>query len=158
MDAYIYRAGLWCGPCVIKAFVAAGKATPGAIDISSAEALRQVVSANGFASESDYDSDDLPKGPIAQGGGEADTPRHCEGCGQFLANPLTGDGLIWVDDTIRDCLTTRKATAPLNEWPTSTRMNSTSAASSSELWKSSPPIMPNSPSPGSISATARQLE
>jgi len=116
MDAYIYRAGLWCGPCVIKALVVAGKAAPSAIDISSAEALRQVVSANGFASESDYDSDDLPKGPIAQGGGEADTPRHCEGCGQFLANPLTGDGLIWVDDTIRDCLTTRKATAPLNEW------------------------------------------
>ena len=120
MDAYIYGAGLWCGPCVIKAFVAAGKATPGAIDISSAEALRQIVSANGFTSESDYDSDDIPKGPIAKGGGEADTPRHCEGCGQFLANPLTSDGLIWVEDAIRECLTTRKATAAttdtVNEW------------------------------------------
>jgi len=120
MDAYIYRAGLWCGPCVIKALVVAGKAAPSAIDISSAEALRQVVSANGFASESDYDSDDLPKGPIAQGGGEADTPRHCEGCGQFLANPLTGDGLIWVEDAVRDYLTTRKAataiTDTVSEW------------------------------------------
>jgi hypothetical protein len=52
--------------------------------MSPAEALQQIVSANGFTSESDYDSDDLPKGPYAQGGGEADTPQHCEGCGQFL--------------------------------------------------------------------------
>src|SRR6516164_10720856 len=37
MDAYIYRADLWCGPCVIKALVAARKAAPGAIDISPAE-------------------------------------------------------------------------------------------------------------------------
>ena len=120
MDAYIYRADLWCGPCVIKALVAARKAAPGAIDMSPAEALQQIVSANGFTSESNYDSDDLPKGPIAEGGGEADTPRHCEGCGQFLANPLTGYGLIWVEDAITECLTTRKATAAttdtVNEW------------------------------------------
>ena len=120
MDAYIYRAALWCGPCVIKALVAARKAAPGAIDMSAADALQQIASANGFTSESDYDSDDLPKGPITEGGGEADTPRHCEACRRFLANPLTGDGLIWVEDAIRDCLTTRKATAAttdtVNEW------------------------------------------
>ena len=120
MDAYIYRAALWCGPCVIKALVPSRKAAPAAIDMSPAEALQQIVSANGFTSESDYDSDDLPKGPIADGGGEADTPRHCEECGQFLANPLTSDGLIWVEDAIRDCLTTRKSTAvstdAVNEW------------------------------------------
>ena len=119
MDAYIYRADLWCGPCVIKALVAARKA-PGAIDMSPAEALQQIVSANGFTSESNYDSDDLPKGLIAEGGGEADTPRHCEGCGQFLANPLTTDGLIWVEDAVRDYLTTRKAataiTDTVSEW------------------------------------------
>ena len=120
MDAYIYRAALWCGPCVIKALVAARKAAPGAINMSPADALQQIASANGFTSESDYDSDDLPKGPITDGGGEADTPRHCEACKRFLANPLTGDGLIWVEDAIRDWLTTRKATAAttdtLNEW------------------------------------------
>jgi hypothetical protein len=120
MDAYTYRAALWCGPCVIKALVAARKAAPGAIDMSPAEALQQIVSANGFTSDSDYDSDDVPKGPIAQGGREADIPRHCEGCGQFLANPLTSDGLTWVEDAIRDCLTIRKATAAttdtVNEW------------------------------------------
>ena len=120
MDAYIYKTGLWCGPCIVKALVAARKAAPGAIGMSPAEVLQQIASANGFTCESDYDSDDLPKGPIAEGGGEADTPRHCEGCEQFLANPLTGDGLIWVEDAIRECLTTRKAAAAttdtVNEW------------------------------------------
>jgi len=121
MDAYVYRAGLWCGPCVIKALVAERKAAPGAFDMSPADALQQIVSANGFTGESDYDSDDLPKGPIAEGGGEADTPQHCEACVRFLANPLTGDvGLMWVEDAIRGCLTTRKPTAAttdtLNEW------------------------------------------
>ena len=77
MDAYIHKAGLWCGSCVIKALVAAQKAAPSALAMSPAEALQQIVSANGFTSDSDYDSDDLPKGPYADGGGEADTPQHC---------------------------------------------------------------------------------
>jgi hypothetical protein len=109
MDAYIYRAALWCGPCIIKALVAERKAAPGAIDMSLAEVLQQIVSANGFTSESHYDSDDLPKGPHAEGGGEADAPQHCDGCGQFLGNPLTVDGLICVENMIRDYLTTKKS-------------------------------------------------
>ena len=120
MDAYIYKAGLWCRLCVIKALVAARKAAPGAIDMSPAEALQQIVSANGFTRESDYDSDDLPKGPYAQGGGEADTPQQCEGCRQFLGNPLTSDGMLWVEGAIRDYLTTRNpiavTTDTVNEW------------------------------------------
>ena len=36
--------------------------------------------------------------------------------GQFLGNPLTSDGVLWVEDVIRDCLTTRKAAAVTNEW------------------------------------------
>ena len=108
MDAYIYRAAFWCGPCIIKALVAERKAAPGAIDMSPAEALEQIVSANGLTSESHYDSDDLPKGPNAEGGGEADAPQHCDGCGQFLGNPLTVDGLICVENMIRDYLRTRK--------------------------------------------------
>jgi hypothetical protein len=137
MDAYIYRAAVWCGPCVIKALVAAGKAAPGAIDMSPAEALQQIVSANGFTSESHYGSDDLPKGPYAEGGGEADIPQHCQGCGQFLGNPLTPHGLIWVEDVIRSYLTTRTPrplTRPPNG-PTSTKTNSTSAGSSSKPLK-----------------------
>jgi hypothetical protein len=108
MDAYLYKAALWCGPCIIEALVAERKAPPGAIDLPPAEALEQIVSANGYTSESDYDSDDLPTGPYADGGGEADTPHHCDACGQFLENPLTSDGLIYVEDALRRCLTTDK--------------------------------------------------
>ena len=86
----------------------------------TAEALEQIVSANGFTSESHYDSDDLPKGPHAEGGGEADAPQHCDGCGQFLGNPLTVDGLICVENMIGDYLRTRKvsgaAAEAVTEW------------------------------------------
>jgi hypothetical protein len=114
MDAYVYKAALWCGPCIIKTLVAERKAAAGAIDMLPAEALEQIVSTNGFTSESDYDSDDLPKGPYADGGGEADTPQHCDGCGHFLENPLTGDGLIYVEDAIRDSLRTKKLSSATN--------------------------------------------
>jgi hypothetical protein len=100
MDAYIYQAALYCGPCVIKALLAAGKAAPGALGMPPAEALHQIVSANGFVDESNYDSDDLPKGPYADGGGEADSPQHCDACGLFLENPLTGDGTRYVNEKL----------------------------------------------------------
>jgi hypothetical protein len=115
MDIYLYKAALWCGPCIIKTLVAERKAAPGAIDMPPAAALEQIVSANGFASESDYDSDDLPKGPYADGGGEADTPQHCDGCGQFLENPLTADGLIYVEDALRHCLTAEELIGAAND-------------------------------------------
>ena len=89
--------------------------------------MQQIVSANGFTRESDYGSDDLPKGPYAQGGGEAHTPQQCEGCRQFLGNPLTSDGVLWVEDVIRGYLTTRKATAAaadtVNELQRRTRLS-----------------------------------
>ncbi len=40
-----------------------------------------------------YDSDDYPKGPYRDGGGEADTAQHCDGCHVWLENPLTVDGV-----------------------------------------------------------------
>src|SRR6516162_9161416 len=101
MDAYIYKAGLWCGPCVIKALVAARKAAPGAIDMSPAEAMQQIVSANGFTRESDGGSGERGKGACAEGGGEAHTPRQCEGCRQFVGNPVACDGVLWVEDVVR---------------------------------------------------------
>jgi hypothetical protein len=117
MDAYLYQAALYCGPCVVKALHAAGKAAPGALDMPPADALFQIVSANGFDSQSDYDSDDLPKGPYADGGGEADTPQHCDACGLFLENPLTGDGTRYVNEKLiehaRDGSGTR---AVLKQW------------------------------------------
>jgi hypothetical protein len=66
MDVYHYKAALWCGPCIIKTLIAERKAAPSAIDMPPAEALEQIVSANGFINESDYDSHDLPKGPYTE--------------------------------------------------------------------------------------------
>jgi hypothetical protein len=115
VDAYIYKAAPGCGPCMIKTLVAERKAAPGAIDLAPAEALQQIISANGFTTENDYDSDDLPNGPYADGGGEADTPQHCDGCRQFLQNPLTGDGLNYVEDAIREALRTKRLTGAHND-------------------------------------------
>jgi hypothetical protein len=102
MDAYVYQAALWCGPCVIKRLVEEKKASPGVLGMQPAEALQQIVSSNGFADESDYDSDDLPKGPYSDGGGEADSPQHCDGCGLLLENPLTPDGYRYVNEKLTE--------------------------------------------------------
>lgn len=42
------------------------------------------------------------QGPYAEGGGEADTPQHCDGCMAFLENPLTTDGVAWVAEALVD--------------------------------------------------------
>lgn len=39
-----------------------------------------------------------PQGPYPDGGGEADSPQHCDLCGLFLQNPLTEDGEMYVSD------------------------------------------------------------
>jgi hypothetical protein len=79
MRAYIYRAALYCGPC--------------------GEDIRKRVPLPPHAdalNESSYDSDDWPMGPFDDGGGEADSPQHCDACGVFLRNPLTDDGREYV--------------------------------------------------------------
>jgi hypothetical protein len=45
---------------------------------------------------------DGAEGPYADGGGEADCPQHCGGCGMFLENPLTQDGYDYVREAIAD--------------------------------------------------------
>ena len=83
MDVYLYRAALYCTDCgeSIKAHLHYAK-----------EGM----------SEYDYDSDDYPKGPFLDGGGEADCPNHCDACGIFLENPLTGDGAEYVMAALRE--------------------------------------------------------
>lgn len=49
MDAHLYKAVLWCGPCTIKMLVAERKAAPGAIEMptgrsAGADHLRERVS------------------------------------------------------------------------------------------------------------------
>lgn len=65
MKAFIYQAALLCELCAKET---SAKLPPSA------------------------DSDTYPQGPYGNGGGEADTPQHCDHCRVFLENPLTMDG------------------------------------------------------------------
>lgn len=78
MDAYIFRADIYCADCALAQ----------KHELADARTWR--------ALENTRDSDDWPQGPYADGGGEADTPQHCGSCGTFLDNPLTADGLDYV--------------------------------------------------------------
>lgn len=98
MNVYIYQAALLCEDCGIKAreeLTAAGKAPEDPGD------------------ENTYDSDDFPKGPVDDGGGEADCPQHCDECKVFLENPLTSDGVKYVRERV---LTEDGDPAVLKEW------------------------------------------
>lgn len=81
MKVYVYKAALLCEDC--------GEATR--FDLAS-----QGKAPADPSDESRYDSDDFPKGPYPNGGGEADHPQHCDGCNLFLENPLTDEGDSWV--------------------------------------------------------------
>lgn len=85
MDAYVYQAALYCEDCGL------------AIRKRICEAGRQPANRD----ESTYDSDDYPKGPYPDGGGESDTPEHCNGCGVFLGNPLTQEGYRYFFDAAK---------------------------------------------------------
>jgi len=81
MQAYIYQADIYCEGCthMIRGGIIAGTC-PGQVP-------------NDPDDETTFDSDDWPKGPYPDGGGESDSPQHCDSCGAFLENPLTPDGL-----------------------------------------------------------------
>lgn len=85
MTAYIFQAALLCKWCGEKR-------------------CRDMSKPAGYVcdDESSWDSDDYPKGPYAEGGGEADTPQHCDDCGLFLENPLTRDGGDYVRGKARE--------------------------------------------------------
>lgn len=96
MGTYIYRADIYCKEC--------------------GEAIQAKLSKEGKAPsfphlESTFDSDEYPKGPYPDGGGEADTPHHCgnahrclnplelsdgQKVGRWLGNPLTKAGVEYV--------------------------------------------------------------
>ena len=73
MKTYIFQAAMLCEPCA-----------------------RAVMATR----QPNEDSDHYPQGPYADGGGEADTPQHCDHCNAFLENPLTPDGAEYVVEAI----------------------------------------------------------
>jgi len=86
MRVYVFQAALLCEDC--------GKAICDQLR-NSIQALHPAFDES---DESTYDSDYFPKGPYADGGGEADSPQHCDHCHVFLENPLTDDGDKYVRD------------------------------------------------------------
>lgn len=77
MNVYAYRAALVCAPC--------------ATDIIAR-----------LPPDADTgDGGDFPQGPYANGGGEADTPQHCDYCNVFLGNPLTWEGEAYARNAMR---------------------------------------------------------
>ena len=102
MLVYIYAADIYCEQC--------------------GEAIRERIIREGFApadpnDERSYDSDEFPKGPYCDGGGEADCPQHCGAgpqcvnaielndghkVGAWLENELTSDGVEYVCEAIRE--------------------------------------------------------
>lgn len=80
MEAYIYKADIYCASC--------------------GEDIVHDLKAHKVRDTGD--SDEFPQGPYTNGGGESDTPQHCCVCDKFLANPLTGDGLRYVECEIID--------------------------------------------------------
>lgn len=80
MKAYAYSAALLCEPC--------------ALETVAALRLKGVADSG--------DSSSFPQGPYEEGGGEADTPQHCDACGAFLCNSLTRDGRAYVAERIAD--------------------------------------------------------
>lgn len=88
MDVYIYQVDCYCRAC--------GEKTKEQLISSGA------VDEIDIDDERSYDSDDFPKGPYGDGGGESDCPQHCGSCGVFLENPLTSAGYQYVREQVAD--------------------------------------------------------
>lgn len=102
MDIYVFQAALLCEDCGEKKRAELESSAPPDPD-----------------DEHTYDSDDYPKGPYPDGGGEADCPQHCDACHVFLENPLTSEGLDYVRETIASKLEDPRAkldTPAFEEW------------------------------------------
>jgi len=85
MEAYIYQADTYCPTC-------------------TEEIKKGLTPPEHPEDERTFDSDDYPKGPFADGGGEADTPNHCAKCHCHLENPLTHDGYKYVKEYIMEAI------------------------------------------------------
>ena len=110
MNVYVYQAALLCEDC--------GEATREQLT----EGQRRAgppwpdwwLDPN---DEQSYDSDDYPKGPYDDGGGESDTPGHCDQCSMFLENPLTTEGYDYVLDAVAVALQRSKHLRnPVRQW------------------------------------------
>lgn len=94
MKAYVFQAALWCEDCTAAHVLQVPRD-------SIAREIARRRKAHGIP-EGATDTDNVPDGPHGDGGGEADSPQHCDECGEFLRNPLTPDGFEYVRDAIQE--------------------------------------------------------
>ncbi len=107
MNVYTYQADLWCEQCGEAIREQLARDHPGKVPADPDQ-------------EHTYDSDDYPKGPVADGGGESDMPQFCAageeclctafGVGQFLENTLTDHGCETLREAIDRAYTNDKVT------------------------------------------------
>jgi len=74
---YIYQADVYCDEC--------GK--------EICQDFKESIKHPGYTW---YDSNEYPKGPYSSDMNESDCPQHCNGCEEFLENPLTEEGYWYV--------------------------------------------------------------
>lgn len=74
MRSYIYKGDIYCEGCAVQYMDNCHKEDTG-------------------------DSEDYPQ-QICDSG-EADTPQHCGDCHEFLENPLTEEGWLYVQDSVK---------------------------------------------------------
>jgi hypothetical protein len=93
VDAFIYRAALYCTDCATDVV--------GLVCDCEHHGMKTRSDGRLHANVSNLcDSECTPMGPFADGGGESDTPQHCDSCGVFLENSLTDDGVSYVHDAL----------------------------------------------------------
>jgi len=80
MNIYIFNAALFCEECGTEA----------------RQGLTEDSCPGNGSPIDKQDSSQWPQGPVGDGGGEADSPQHCDSCELFLENPLTEDGQDYV--------------------------------------------------------------
>ena len=87
MNAYQYKAAWLCEEC-------------GEMERRRFSSIERAALTDESGTLTD-ESDEYPQGPYVDGGGEADTPQHCDNgaCGKFLENPLTDDGQAYVRES-----------------------------------------------------------
>ena len=87
MEAYIYNADIYCEICANRIKKGLEKEGFNPLD---------------FEDEKTFDSNEFPKGPFSDGGGESDSPQHCGECHCPLNNDLTHDGVKYVVEYLKE--------------------------------------------------------
>lgn len=101
MDVFIFDAEMYCEDC--------------------GESIRADLDLRGETpfdpdDETTYNSDEYPKGPYSDGGGESDTPGHCGACRTYLGNPLTSVGVEYTLEYLDEAVKRGFRTEVLDVW------------------------------------------